>query len=115
MSRPGTAASLLKVIFNGNLSLSDDRILKLAPGKNQDTETAPRWPKLKNGHKNAIEPEEVKIQVVNQEELEALKEKVYLLETQIKEEKEKSDDYFRLSWASRLLNRCSHPGQYSRI
>ena len=115
LSRPGTAASLLKVIFNGNLSLSDDRILKLAPGKNQDTETAPRWPKRKNGHKNAIEPEEVKIQVVNQEELEALKEKVYLLETQIKEEKEKSDDYFRLSWASRLLNRCSHPGQYSRI
>lgn len=87
LSRPGNAAALLKVFFNGNLRLSEDAVLKIASGKSP----------LRSVHvkgtesKNKSEPTSVdaKIARENLDEIEALKSKVYLLETQVKSRSEK--------------------------
>lgn len=99
MSRPSNAATLLKVIFNSSLSMSDDRILKLAPGKN--AHLGPKgtskgtWGKQKNGAKS--ETAEVKYVAANFQDVEELKAKVYLLETQVKSQQEKRVNWIFLS------------------
>ncbi len=72
LSRPANAATLLKVIFN----ITDDKLLKLAPGKN------------KNGAR--VEAEEVKFAAANLQEVSDLKAKVYLLETQMRAQEQKT-------------------------
>lgn len=79
LSRPANAATLLKVIFN----ITDDKLLKLAPGKN------------KNGAR--VEAEEVKFAAANLQEVSDLKAKVYLLETQMKAQEQKTRQLISLS------------------
>lgn len=78
LSRPANAATLLKVIFN----ITDDKLLKLTQGKN------------KNGSKT--DTEEVKFAAANLQEVNDLKSKVFLLETQIKEQGRKSSQLVSL-------------------
>lgn len=79
LSRPANAATLLKVIFN----ITDDKLLKLTAGKN------------KNGAR--VEAEEVKFAAANLQEVSDLKAKVYLLETQMKAQEQKTRQLISLS------------------
>lgn len=87
LSRPSTASSLLKVFFNGNMSKSDDRLFKSTPGKMSEIDLASK--RLKTKNESPSSGNEVNSVAINADEIDELKAKVYLLETQAKSESQK--------------------------
>jgi predicted unusual protein kinase regulating ubiquinone biosynthesis (AarF/ABC1/UbiB family) len=81
LNRPGQAASLIKAFFNGNLSLSEEVILKLSPGKSRDEL---KKDKPKNVSKSKEGAKQLTVVTAQSEEISELKVKVDLLESQQK-------------------------------
>ncbi|HEY9715678.1 MAG TPA: hypothetical protein V6C72_19545, partial [Chroococcales cyanobacterium] len=91
LSRPSSAAQLLRVFFNGNLNLNEETVLRLVSGKSgQSGQADGARGKGKNGkHSDTMENlERARQDEEHLKEIETLKAKVYLLETQAQKRSE---------------------------